>query len=232
MALKIEFISKHKEYIPEPKPSLLYIPEEYKKFPKYGKDNLKIHPTVKKCIPFLDALITGYIIPFPCDIYYWYDEKNKQANFVSSKNAPAEEFKVTDHEKFQISEELRYSRRTIDHIFKFYNPWSIKTPLGYSCLFTTPFNRNLNFKLVDAIVDTDSFNLNANIPFYWANSHNQKVMLKTGDPMCLVIPFKRDSWKMSVQSETSNNYNHRLKKFFKYFEDTYKRVSWSKKSYK
>jgi hypothetical protein len=70
----IEFSSPLKGYIPEPKPSLQFIPEAYKKMPLDIKKD-SVQSTVKRCIPFLDAMTSGYIVPFQTDIEYIYDEK-------------------------------------------------------------------------------------------------------------------------------------------------------------
>jgi hypothetical protein len=54
--------NKVKESYP-PKPAKTFIPETYKNLTSYRENDLR-SPTVKKCIPFLDALTSGYIIPF------------------------------------------------------------------------------------------------------------------------------------------------------------------------
>ena len=64
---KIEFIATNNEMVdvwPHPKPSTHFVPEEYKKLHRYEKNNFH-EPTVKTCIPFLDSLTAGYIIPLP-----------------------------------------------------------------------------------------------------------------------------------------------------------------------
>ena len=66
---KIKFITPFKGFIPDPKPASFFIPKEYKNLKAYMTDSKK-YPTVKKCIPFLDAYSLGYIIPFPLDIEY------------------------------------------------------------------------------------------------------------------------------------------------------------------
>jgi hypothetical protein len=236
---KIKFISKYKDSIPNPKPSLLHIPKEYKNMQTYF-DNSQGLPgkTLKKCIPFLDALTCGYIIPFPIDYSYRYDEENEKAFFEINETilqSEAQDFEVTTHISEQVPNEIRYNRRTVEAVFKFNCPWIIKTPPGYSCIFTQPFNRNYPFKIIDGVVDTDSFNLNINFPFYWTNFYNEKVMLRQGTPMVLVMPFKRDSWKMECVEETKEELEKRGLKYLKAFGnyvDNYKKIFWKKKNYK
>ena len=197
---------------------------------RVGK-NLEV-PTVKKCMPFLDVLISGYVIPFPYDVLYWYDEEKKEVHFDLPDDIPVDFFGVREHDHQQMTESLKYNRRTLDVVFKFMNPWSIKTPSGYSCLFTHPFNRNSYFKIIDGIVDTDKYHIPVNFPFYWSNKHTERVLLKRGDPMCLVFPFKRQSWKMSVKKTLQEDSDFKRLSFIKFFEDNYKKIIWSKKSYK
>ena len=62
---KITFCATNKAMVdiwPHPKPASLFIPDEYKKLKRHFKDNLH-RPTLKTCIPFLDCLTMGYIIP-------------------------------------------------------------------------------------------------------------------------------------------------------------------------
>ena len=55
-----------KDVWPHPKPAGHFVPEEYKKMPRFT-DNSKLQSTVKTCIPFLDAMTCGYIIHFDQD---------------------------------------------------------------------------------------------------------------------------------------------------------------------
>lgn len=231
--MKIKFSSHVKEYVAPPGPALNYIPEEYKKIPKFIDNNLN-KKTVKGCIPFLDALTCGYIIPFPFDIYFSYSAEEQAVNFFVPEILPEElrEYGVSAHPDFNMPTDARYDKRTVDVIFKFLNPWNIQTPPGYSCLFTTPFNRNTPFKIIDGVVDTDEFTLPINFPFYWTNPSNQNFLLEKGSPMVLVIPFKREEWKSEIVYQESSVNSEIRKKTFTTFINTYKNKFWRKKSYK
>lgn len=240
IAKNINFLSKYKDIIPEPKPSLLHIPNEYKKMKSFHNESF-YSTTVKKCIPFLDALTCGYIIPFPIDYGFRYDQEKSMAIFETNLEVlhDLNDFKrslsIETHNQHQLSEELRHNKRTVEAVFKFSNPWVIKTPPGYSCIFTQPFNRNFPFKIIDGIVDTDTFHQNINFPFYWTNPHTEKVILKRGSPMVLVIPFKRERWKMNVYSEKPKDLEKKEKAFLKFSSkimDRYKNSFWRRKEYK
>jgi hypothetical protein len=48
---------------------------------------------------------------------------------------------------------------------KIINPWKIKTPKGYSCLFVPPLNNSDDrFSIIPGIVDTDTFPNEINFP--------------------------------------------------------------------
>lgn len=233
----IVFESELEGVIESPKPSLYYIPEAYKKLDKLQKGAVKGNlETVKACVPFLDALKFGYIIPFPIDYEVVYHEGSIHFNISEMiEGGPAQNlFSVESHSNAQISDDLKHDKRTFDIVLKFLNPWQITTPPGYSCLFTQPLNQNAPFKIIDGVVDTDNFPLKVNFPFYWTGDLNKKHILKHGTPMVQVIPFKRDDWKMEVK-RSFEDYNDNVRKKIKIgnrFLDHYKKLFWSKKTYR
>lgn len=229
---KIEFLSPYVGYgLKEPYPSLKNIPEAYKKLQKMFEVKGKKEKTIKACIPFLDSLTCGYIIPFPVDIKVRY---NKEGLFFEGPDEFPQEFiedfTITNHPNYQVPPNLRDDKRTFDAMFKFRNIWTIKTPKNTSCLFTQPFNRNAPFKIIDGIVDTDSYLLRVNFPFYWTGEIDKEYTLCAGDPMALVFPFERDNWKMDIKKEKEDSKS--VLWLRKHFLDNYKRTFWKKKSYK
>ena len=78
------------------------------------------------------------------------------------------------------------------------NPWKIKTPKGYSCLFVPPLNNSDDrFSIIPGIVDTDTFPSEINFPII-INGDKYPVLettIKKGTPYVQIIPFKRDSGK-------------------------------------
>lgn len=229
MIQKIKFSSPFKGFIPDPQPSKHVIPQAYKEMFNFSDNDIS-KPTIKKCIPFLDAFTTGYILFTPVD--FLLTKKDEDYQFITPPELPedlASAFMVEKHNKYQVSDNLRYEKRTINELFKFTNTWTIKTPPGYSCLFTQPFNRNCPFKIIDGVVDTDTFELPINFPFYWTGASEQQVLLKKNTPMVQIIPFKREKWEMSVKEEPLNR--GLLVKMFNDFLDNYKNKIWHKKDY-
>ena len=62
------------EFIVPPVPSSKLIPQWFKNIPGYGKDNIQ---TVKKCIPFVDAMTMGYTVLLHIDLIIKRDFDNK-----------------------------------------------------------------------------------------------------------------------------------------------------------
>jgi len=117
-------------------------------------------------------------------------------------------------------------------VFKFMNPWYVKTPPGYSCLVTTPYHHNLPFVLYDGIVDTDSHPWCINLPFSLTKKIelDKPIIFEGGSPMAQIIPFKRESWKHTIERKqiTEKEYV----KWNQFAIDMYKRYAWRKKEFK
>lgn len=236
--MEIVFKSILKDYVPSPQPSSFYIPSQFKNLKRVNinkQDDTELR-NVKHCMPFLDSYLTGYIIPIPVDIFIEYNFNEKRVDMKLSPEFHSNKYswliKPDFHQEHQMPNDLKLHSRTIDIIFKFANPWVIETPPGYSCLFTSPFNQNLPFKIVDGVVDTDDHNLPINFPFYWTGPVQESFHLAAGTPMALLIPFKREKWKMKTEQMSSDEMEKRDIKYFSKLYDRYKSLFWKKKSYK
>jgi hypothetical protein len=114
---------------------------------------------------------------------------------------------------------------------KWSNPWGIKTPPGYSCLFKPPsYNPNPWFEILEGVVDTDTFFASVNFPFV-LKSLEKEFMIPAGTPIAQVIPFKRDEWTHSI-SQDKEPHNSVFSYINSQFFDRYKNMFWKKKSYK
>ena len=224
---KIIFCATNKDMMevwPHPKAASRVIPEEYKKLQRFQNNNYHA-PTVKTCMPFLDSLTMGYIIPFDQD--YLVDPIEDDFT-VTPANQEQNDFGF--HNRTQLPDEWR--KTTGENAGKFMNKWLIKTPPGYSCLFVKPMNRlETRFDIIAGVVDTDTYINAINFPFILLK-RDEQFIIKKGEPMVQVIPFKRESWKM-----WSGFYNEKLHgKVINLLQsqwiDKYKKMFWSKKSFK
>ena len=210
---------------PHPKPANHFMPEEYKKLERYKDGNLHT-PTIKTCMPFLDAMGCGYIIPFDQD--YIIDPTEKD---FSVTPANKEKNDIGYHDKAQIPKEWHH--KTGEYAGKFINKWLITTPPGYSCLFTQPMNRfgEDRFLLINGVVDTDNYINTINFPFILLKRDKQ-FLIKKGDPMVQILPFKRESWKMSSKFYFEKKHQSTINLLNSKFMDRYKKMFWYKKSFK
>jgi len=243
----IEF-SAHEDYfsIKEdyPIPAKLNIPEWYKKL-NHSIDM----KTIKGCMPFLDTLTSGYILKMPQDFNIRHNIKNNegepdssfsfglhgQGNIIEAKAINLNTSRPQIHSKMQLEGSPFVERNKNLNFYKILNPWKITTPKGYSCLFISPLNNaDDRFSIISGIVDTDTFQGEINFPIV-INGDKYPVLedtIKKGTPYVQIIPFKRDSWKMTLKStkqkEIQNNRLFYELKLMNYYKDKF----WNKKSWK
>ena len=209
---------------PHPKPASRVIPEEYKKLKRFTDGNLHL-PTVKTCMPFLDSMSMGYIIPFDQD--YLVDPVE---NDFSVTPANKEEGNFGFHNQTQLPKE--WHKTTGENAGKFINKWLIKTSPGYSCLFIHPMNRlEERFKIIEGVVDTDNYVNIINFPFI-LKKRDEQFLIKKGDPMVQVIPFKRESYKMWAGFYKEKLHAKTINLIGSKWVDKYKKMFWKKKFYK
>lgn len=235
--MKIIFTDTTKGEIPEiyyPVPADTNIPEWYKKIENYVGGKKSTHSegktlgTIKKCMPVFDMITTGYLIVLPSDIIV------KQETTESGLSVPFYEWPQFGLIEFHSVEQApTHPNRGYHETYpKFINPWSIKTPKGYSTLFIQPTHRESVFSILPGVVDTDKYTAPVNFPFI-LNDINFEGIIPAGTPIAQVIPFKRDSWKMDIGNSKIYEEQKRVgilntSKIF----DSYKTLFRTKKQYK
>ena len=227
---KIIFCATKKEMVdawPHPQPATRFIPESYKKLERHLDGNLH-KATVKTCMPFLDSLTAGYIIPFDQD--YIIDPTGDDFEITTSNGSKVDGVDFGFHPKFQLTEEMQKNSGAAAG--KFHNKWLIKTPPGYSCLFIKPMNRiETRFEILSGIVDTDKYVHTINFPFTLLK-WDEQFRIKRGEPMVQIIPFKRESWKKWSGFYFEKLHNKVNSLISSVAVDKYKSFFWSKKSFK
>jgi hypothetical protein len=203
--------------IPVPQPAYKMIPEWFRKLPGVVKGI----ETIKKCVPVLDTMTSGYMIVLAADVYF--DGTGLQQ--VSKTEV------VTTHDKLQLGEFVPPEKEYNPQPFKWINFFHTKTPKGYSTIFTHPLNRiDLPFYSLTGVVDTDKHPVPVNFPFFVKKDF--VGVIPAGTPIIQAIPFKRNNWEHSVEENIPRKipmwwYSHTNPPF-----NLYKRMSWSKKTYK
>lgn len=212
------------DVFPSPVKSSLKIPEFYKKMPSQTGVSPQ-NGTVKRCIPFLDALTQGFIIPLWADMYVRAEEGDFHLEFPNDfpLNSSVENHDYLQIQGHPLSEEL-YGKIAM----KFMNPWVIETPKGYSTLFTSPLNHlETRFKILDGVVDTDTYYTNINFPFLWTGGDGEFFIPK-GTPLVQVIPFKREEFDLSIGVVDEKRRRKTTAKLGTFLKNGYKKLFWHK----
>ncbi len=231
----IHFICSESMEIGKPDLIKKFIPEWYKKAETHfsSEEDLAIEEGTQKtsaglktCVPFLDAMISGYALVVPFDIYVG---KTKDGDLDMKWNAPQgwENF-VEERPKESGSTMPRPAGHAPNHMV-WSGRWGIKVPRGYSVLVTHPLNRqDLPFTTSSAIMDSDKFFGNGNIPFFIKEDF--VGVIEKGTPFAQIIPIKRKRWKMihnSALKDAIQKHGHDVRKK----EGTYKKKYWNRKEY-
>jgi len=247
---EIEF-SAHEDYFAfkedYPIPSKLNIPEWYKKL-----EHTILNKTIKGCMPFLDTLTTGYILKMPQDFHVRHNVDNKDEKGEIFKDS-FQTFGLHENSQLLYAKNINLnSGMSIHHIkqlrdsplidknknlnfYKILNPWKIKTPKGYSCLFVPPLNNaDDRFSIISGIVDTDAHPLEVNFPIV-INGDKYPILettIKKGTPYVQIIPFKRESWKMKLKPGKQKDIQKHNLLYQLTLLNNYKDKYWNKKSWK
>jgi hypothetical protein len=210
-----------------PSPAIKNLPDWYKSMSPYSGDKKEnnvdnFNPTMKKCVPVIDAISNGYIIKTWTDVNFGENSVTwslRESGLTAVEGHPLEQVPGYPIESFYKKD-----------VFKWINPWQIKTPKGYSCMFVTPIGHHLPFKIIEGVVDTDRFPLTINFPFLIYK--NFKGIIPHNTPMVQVIPFKRDSFNSKNTKFDENEYTRASHKHMRTFLNRYKINWWTRKDFK
>lgn len=153
--------------------------------------------TVKRCMPFLDALMAGWILPLAATVRLEISDNGETVN----TGWDFDKTMVSNHNPYQVAGHPTQPRPPC----KFHNHWTIRTPKGWSCLFIPPMNQpNGVVEIAAGIVDTDEYNALINFPFF-ATAPDGFYTLAKGTPLVHVIPFRRTDLQLAgeVRAETA-----------------------------
>lgn len=215
-----------------PSPAIQHLPDWYKKIPPYMNgdkklrfpmENLTHNTTVKRCIPFLDAITAGYTFVLNDDVFI---EQTLQGPLIRWKS----DAEVVTWHSLEQFKGLPVPHHHHNMVAKWHNDYVFKTPPGYSLWCTHPVNRfDLPFTTVSGFVDTDSYVIPVQFPFFLKEGF--EGIIESGTPVAQLIPIKRESWKREIKSYNEKESYKGLRAFKRTFVDSYKKNFWSKKSY-
>jgi hypothetical protein len=223
------------EVAPRPYPATQAIPDWWKAMTPYTKTednpkgtklivrNFNSNASPKKCVPMLDAMTSGYIIPLWADVQVENVGPDKNITWRVSRNV----FEQHGDMAREVQTPVGYNPQ----VFKFINKWNIITPKGYSCLIVSPLgHRQTGVQAVPAVIDTDKSTLEIVPPVWFSNDF--EGILEKGTPMIQVIPFKRSDWKAEYTFLKDGQYKQiEDKNFNGTIINHYIKKVWQKKKY-
>jgi hypothetical protein len=240
---KIEFFAQEDYYnLKEdyPTPIKLNVPDWYKKL-----RHTHLKRTVKGCMPFLDTLTMGYVLSIPISMTITHNVKNEQGvpdtyiavgdfyyEYIDTKKININTNHPQTHPCCQLEGSPFIEKNKNLPFYKILNPWIIKTPPGYSCLFVPPLNNSDDrFSIIPGIVDTDKVKSHINFPIIINGDKYPTIQttLEKGTPYVQIIPFKRDDWKMSVNKTTTKKILENIWHWGLENINIYKNRIWSRK---
>lgn len=188
-----------REVIAPPVPAKTVLPDWFRKLPPVDKGNVSATSnglTVKRCMPFLDAMTTGWLLPIAATVRL----EIKEGGTIVEAGWEFDKAMVSNHGVHQVAGNPRQPSPPC----KFHNHWTIRTPAGWSCLFVPPLNRSGQpFECVAGIVDTDTYTAPVHFPFF-ATAPDGIYSIEKGTPLVQVIPFRREATELAadIRAET------------------------------
>ena len=186
----IEFLCRPEDegVIAEPVSAGRVLPDWYRRLPGIDREHLTATNngiTAKRCMPFLDALAVGWILPLAATVRLEIADGGETV----TAGWDFDREMVSNHGAFQVAGNPLEPRPPM----KFHNYWTIRTAEGWSCLFVPALNRpNDVVQLLSGVVDTDTYTAPVNLPFV-ATAPEGVYTLARGMPLVQVIPFRRSA---------------------------------------
>jgi hypothetical protein len=232
--INIEFIAATPEILDIAEKPLLASrnqPEWFSKTPRYVHGERDVDhfndptSTIKKCMPVVDMMFAGYHIPLPSDV--WLEnagENNLSFKWSWDLGDVVSLQKPDQHQLYPVPLGCYPS------VFKWINPWIVKTPPGWSCLFIHPqHHEELPFRCLSALVDTDKHPAPVNFPFFLRKGFNGLIPQNT--PIIQVIPFKREKYTSTFDWDKKSIFKKTWDKAHAVFFDRYARFFRSRKDF-
>lgn len=232
--IQIEFIANSKDMLEiteKPYPAIQNTPEWFKNSERYihGIKDIDVYndpnSTIKKCMPVVDLMGAGYHIPLHSDV--WVENGGEQQlSFKWSWDS----IEIVSLQKAEQHSKYPTPSGYYNTIFKWINPWCVKTPPGWSCLFVHPqHHEELPFRSMSALVDTDKHPIPVHFPFHLKKGFDG--LIPKGTPMIQIIPFKREKFRSSFSWDKGNILKNAWTKAHTVFFERYQKTFRSPKTF-
>tara|TARA_R100001086_G_C11789117_1_gene245714 strand:- start:211 stop:969 length:759 start_codon:yes stop_codon:yes gene_type:complete len=198
-----------------------FLPEWYKK-QKYitmqsawsdADDIDNIPKTIKNCPAVREYITDGIVIPSWTDIIINKKDEKYSWNITVQNSYSLKHNTLLTMDKHIIEQTKPLELNNIKNFgtLKLTCPYWFRTPKGYGLQFLDPFyNHRNNIRLLPGKVETDIWH-EVNLPFEFnedlSEIKNKKLLLKAGDPLLLVTPYKiKEKFNLKI-CEFSSEFN-------------------------
>lgn len=225
----IRFFSK-KEYdnLGQPLPAKKFLPQWYKDSENTvpGGNGEEV-AGLKKCMPFLDSLLSGYMLTTPVDVFV---SKKKDGSLDIRWNSSEVFIDFIAERTPLLGNKMPRPAGHYPNHLAFRGFWGIKTPRGWSVLVVQPLNRHdLPWTITSGIMDSDKYSTSGNIPFFIKEDF--VGMIPAGTPFAQLIPIKRASWS-SIKNDKGISFLEDLQgTMVRALNKSYKKFFWVRKDY-
>lgn len=220
------------EAIP-PAPAKTLLPEWYKSLTHFygGKPSVRngmANLSVKACMPFYDAMTSGYVQTAWQDMSFEFERKEDGAETVYF----GEPYEVASFHVRDSAPSVKITEDYYPFEFVYHPPFYAELPKGWSLLITQPLN-SFDSPLVftSGIVDSDLFTRSSkgNLPFFVKRGF--QGIIPKGTPLFQMIPVKRENWKSSIQPYDKEKQAQIMRPIYTKFWGGYKHAYWNKKTF-
>ena len=172
------------------RPAKEFMPEAWKNMPTYTKKATHLidsDKSVKACPGIGDFMSMGYVIPAWCDI----EITPGQDGLSVSTRYSEPNYNSAYHPVDQISKDL-LKNFGVRAAVKLDNPWKMWAAEGWTLMYLPMFYfEDRNFEAIPGVIDHDMGAL-VN-PINIMLKEIKPTTIKLGDPLCQVIPIKRET---------------------------------------
>jgi len=222
---------------PKPQRSSKFMPDWYKNLPRFLPNQpVGTAGTVKTCVPVMDAITNGYIIPLWADLHLkTVTRKDEDTGKIilglehtlaldSGMASP-----IDQHHFHQVGSECPVTKYKMGRVLlKINNPWQIKTPKGYSVLIKTPPHLYPDLQPMEGVVDTDTYHRPINFPCLWTNNNFGEWVIPRGTPFIHVVPIKRSTLKAKYGTMDEVSDKRQWNMVSSTFSDNYRKFYWNR----
>lgn len=223
------FSAKQYENAGQPIPAKKVLPEWYRQseMDLVNPTDQKTVPGLKRCVPFMDAMISGYVLTTPMDIFV---SRNEDGSLKLGWNSSEHFNDFIGERTKELGEKMPRPAGHLPNHLAFKGFWGFKTPRGWSVLVVHPLNRHdLPFTITSGIMDADKYSTSGNIPFFIKEDF--VGVIPAGTPFAQLIPIKRAKWK-SINNDQGILYLESLQgQTVRTPGKSYKKLFWQRKEY-